>query len=330
MKIGLSLPLLIAVSFAAPAWSQTAEAPPVAKPHGPEAVAAQDPNRIVATINGQKVTAKQVNDMLKAFPPEQRKQIDAQLTTALQQIYMQAQLADEAEKLKLEKDSPWKEQLELNRRSILARAYVAHLSDAAAKEAAEDPQKYYDAHKAEFDTVKLSGIFVPFNAPGTPASNAAPNAMTEEQAHDKANDLEKKLAAGGDFPALARAESVHPTASKGGDLGTIPINDPTVQIPAEIKTAVAKLQPGQVSEPLRIQNQFLIVRLDSRETVPFDKAKPGIIQKLQTDRSQNVIKKEQEKYTVHVEDPDFFQTGTAGIPKTPSLQRPAAAVQPKP
>ncbi len=334
MKIGLSLPLLIVSSFAPLVSSQTAPPPPpppaALKARGPDAVAAQDPNRVVATINGQKVTAKQVDDMLKAFPPEQRKQIDANLTKAVEQIYMQEQLADAAEKLKLEQQSPWKEQLELNRRGILARAYVAHLSDAAGKDSAEDPKTYYDTHKAEFDSVKLSGIFLPFNAPGTPAANSAPNAMTEEQAHDKANDVEKKLAAGGDFAALARSESVHQTAAKGGDLGTIPINDPQVGIPAEIKTAVAKLQPGQVSEPVRIPGAFLIVKLESRETVTFEKAKAGIEQKLQTERSQSVIKKETEKYTIHVEDQDFFETATAAGPKIPSLQRPAAAAQSKP
>jgi len=329
MKIGLSLPLLLIVaSFAPIGWSQTATAPPAAKPHGPDAIATQDPNRIVATINGQKITAKQVADMLKAFPPEQRKQIDANLTNAVQQIYMQEQLADAAQKLNLEQQSPWKEQLELNRRGVLARAYVAHLADNATT---DDPQKYYDTHKAEYDNVKLSGIFVGFNPPGTPAASGAATSRTEEQAKEKAAEVEKKLAAGGDFQALARSDSEHQTASKGGDLGTIPINDPQVQIPAEIKAAVAKLQPGQVSEPVRIPGAFLIVKLESRETVPFDKAKAGIVQKLQTERSSNVVKEQTEKYKIHVEDQDFFDTGATSTSKIPSLQRPApAATQPKP
>jgi peptidylprolyl isomerase len=336
MKIGLSLPLLIVSSFAPLGWSQTATPSPapatVAKPHGPEAIAAQDPNRVVATINGQKITAKQVVDMLKPFPADQRKQIDGNLSAAVQQIYTQRQLAEAAHQLGLEKQSPYKEQLELSQQSVLARAYITHLSDTATKEPAEDPQKYYDAHKTEFDLAKLSGIFVGFNPPGTPAAGGAPNARTEEQAREKANDLEKKIAAGGDFAALARAESEHQTAAKGGDLGTVPINDPQVQIPAEVKAAVAKLQPGQVSEPVRVPGAFLIVKLDSREITSFDKAKAGIQQKLQGERSQTVVKKEVEKYTIHVDDPDFFDNGTAATPgpKIPSLQRPAAAPQPKP
>jgi hypothetical protein len=326
MKIGLTLPL-VTVSLLTPlGWSQTASQMPPAKPAAAAAPnASQDPNRVVATINGQKITAKQVEEMLKPFPPDQRKQIDANLSKAVEQIYMNQQLSEAAEKLNLERQSPWKEQIELNRRGILARAYVSHLSDEAAKETPEDPQKYYDTHKAEFEFAKLSGIFVGFNAPGTPASNAA-NARTEEAAHEKVNELEKKLAAGGDFSALARAESEHSSASKGGDLGNIPINDPQVQIPADIKTAVAKLQPGQVSEPVKIPGAYLIVKLDAREVTPFDRAKSGIEQKLQTERSTNVVKKETEKYAIHVDDQAFFSNGgasTASSPKIPSLQRPA-------
>ena len=338
MKIGFSLPPLVAVFLTASlGWSQASapRLPPVAKPAAArKSASSQDPNRVVATINGQKITAKQVEEMLKPFPPEQRKQIDANLSQAVEQIFMQEQLADAAQKLNLEQQSPWKEQIELGRRGILARAYVNHLSEAAGKEQPEDPQKYYDAHKAEFENVKMSGIFVGFNPPGTPANTSKPNARTEEAAHEKANDLEKKLAAGGDFAALARSESEHQTASKGGDLGNVPINDPQVQIPAEIKAAVAKLQPGQVSEPVRISGAFLIVKLESRETTPFDKAKAGIEQKLQTERSQSVVKKETEKYAIHIEDQAFFnKSGGAtagGNPKIPSLQRPADSTQPKP
>jgi hypothetical protein len=330
MKIGLSLSLLTISLFAVPGWSQT---PAAAPPATAAPAASQDPNRVVATINGQKVTAKQATDLLKMYTPEQRKQIDASFTKNFEKIYMQQQLAEAAQKMNLEQEEPWKDQLELSRRGILAQAYVTHLADAAGKQPTEDPQKYYDAHKAEMDTAKLSGIFVGFNAPGTPA-NGAPNARTEEAAKQKANDIEKKLAAGGDFAALARSDSEHQTASKGGDLGTVPINDPQVQIPAEIKAAVAKLQPGQVSEPIRIPGAFLIIKLESRESVTFEKAKPGIEQKLQAENSNNVIKKETDKYAIHVEDQDFFNNNggaaSAAGPKVPTLQRPTPAPSAKP
>jgi parvulin-like peptidyl-prolyl isomerase len=304
-------------------WSQTPAAVP--------ATGSQDPNRIVATVNGQKITAKEADDLLSLFTAEQRKQIDASFTKNFEKIYAQKQLAEEAGKLGLEKQEPWKNQLELSRRNIMAQAYLTHVSETASNGPAPDLQAYYNAHKSELETVKLSGIFVGFNSPGTPAGGGA-NARTEEAAKEKANDLEKKLAAGGDFAALARSDSEHQTASKGGELGTIPINDPQVKIPAEIKSAVAELQPGKVSQPIRINGAYLIVKLDSRETPTFEEAKAGLEQKLKSEQGAESIKKETDKYEVHVEDQEFFNTDGGAKPaatKIPSLQRPPSGVEPK-
>ena len=329
MKIGLSLPLLTVSLLAPLGWSQTPAAPAAILPP-----AAKTPIALWPPSMARNSPPSRSNDMLKPFPPEQRKQIDANLTKAVEQIYMQQQLAEAAQKLNLEQKSPWKDQIELNRRGILARAYVAHLSDDAAKDPSEDPQKYYDAHKAEFENAKLSGIFVGFNPPGTPPTMPAPTREPKKPAHEKANDVEQKARGRWRFRCTSPLRIRASNASKGGDLGIVPINDPQVQIPAEIKAAVAKLQPGQVSEPVHIPGAFLIVKLDSREITPFDKAKADIEQKLQTERSNNVVKKETEKYALTVEDPAFFNTNGAASastgPKIPSLQRSPPPAQPKP
>ncbi len=330
-----SVLLLAAAALSAAAWSQTttppaaSQTPPASptsiKPRGPDAVATEDPTRVVATIDGRKITAKEANEMLKPFPPEQRKQYESNLPKMIEQIYTREQLAESARKLNLEQQSPWKERMVLAQQEVLAQAYVAHVTDAAEKATANDAQKYYDANPAEFDMVKLSGIFVAFNPPGTPAAGTLPSARTEEQAREKATDLEKKIQAGGDFTALARSESDNQaSAAKGGDLGSYPINDPEVKIPPDIKTAIQKLKPGQVSEPIRIQNNsLLIIKLESAEKLSFEKARPAIAKKLQ----QAALKQELDKYKIQVQDQDFFDTSASGA-KIPSLQRPGTPVAP--
>ena len=135
------------MTAAIPAWpqdapkapaSQTSPAPAAAspiKPRGPEAVAAEEPNRVVAVIDGKQITAKQALDMLKPFPPAQRKQYESNLPNLIQQVYMREQLADAARKVNLDQQSPWKEEIDMNRDNILAQAYIAHLSNNAAKSA---------------------------------------------------------------------------------------------------------------------------------------------------------------------------------------------------
>jgi parvulin-like peptidyl-prolyl isomerase len=285
------------------------------KPRGPEDIAQQDPNRVVATIDGKQITAKQAMDLLKPFTPDQRKQLEANLTLGLQRVYMQQQFAQQAEKMNLDQQSPFREELQNTRQQILAQAYMQKLGEGASGTAG-DAKQYYDTHPAEFDTVKLSGIFVSFTAPGTPSSAASNEARTEEQAKERANDIEKKIKDGGDFATLARTESDNKqTAASGGNLGSYTTSNPG--IPPDIKAAIEKLQPGQVSEPIRVSSAYLIIKVDSKNKLSFEQAKPGIVQKLEV-----------EKYKVQVQDPDFFASSSAPSSHIPSLQRPATSPGP--
>src|SRR3954451_7053077 len=286
-----------AVFCSALAWSQTAapQAKPPASPaqtptppssaapassgsalraRGPEAVAQQDPNRVVATIAGKPITAKEALELLKPLSAEDRKRFEANLSGVVQQLYMTEQISEEASKLKLDQQSPWKEQLHLARANILTQAYLAKQASAAPVPGAEDPKAYFDTHTAEYEQVKLSGILVAYSPPGTPAGAGAVQ-RTEAQALEKANDLEKKIKGGGDFAALARSDSdQQQTSVRGGDMGTFTSGDPNV--PPAIKTAVAKLQPGQVSEPVRVQGGFFIFKLENRMTPSFEQARASI------------------------------------------------------
>src|SRR4051795_3074171 len=329
-----------AVFCSALAWSQTAT--PQAKPssapsqapaasssgaassgsplraRGPEAVASQDPNRVVATIGGKQITAKEAYELLKPLNAEDRKRFESNLSGVVQQLYMTEQLSEEASKLKLDQQSPWKEQLALARANILTQAYLAKQASSAPAPGAEDPKAYFDSHTADYEQIKLSGILVAFSPPGTPAGAGAVQ-RTEAQALEKANDLEKKIKAGGDFAALARGDSdQQQTSARGGDMGAFTLSDPNV--PAAIKTAVAKLQPGQVSEPVRVPGGFFIFKLENRMTPTFEQARPSTAQKMQTDKNQAALKQEMDKYKLDVRDPDFFN-----IAKTPSLMAPPSA-----
>ena len=298
------------------------------RPRGPEASAQQDPNHVVATIAGKPVTAKQALDMLSSLRPEDRKRFESNLPALVQQVYMEDQLASEAARMKLDTQSPWKEQLRMTRDNILTQAY---LSQASSTGATEDPAAYYQAHAADFDQVKLSGILVAFSSPGTPAGAGAIQ-RTEAAAQEKADDLEKKLKTGGDFSALARTDSDNQQSSvKGGDLGTFVMGDPNV--PPAIRDRITKLQPGQISEPVRVPNGIYIFKLDSRNRLPLETVRQQIVQKQGNDRAQASLKTQMDKYKIEVQDTDFFaapnSNGTSAS-KIPSLQRPAGPQPPTP
>lgn len=342
MKSSLFLLLLSCTPFV---WSQTASPsstpqskPPAStpagqtpsgaaasgqlRPRGPEAVAQQDPKRVVATIDGKQITAQQALEMMKPVRPEDRKRFEGNLSVLVQQLYMQKEFADEAAKLSLDQQSPWKEQLQMARANILAQAYINRVTNTPTAAApTEDPKQYYDAHPDEFDQVKLSGIFIAFNAPGTPAANANAS-RTEQQARDKANELEKNIKGGADFATLARSDSDDKRSGPtGGELGTF--SSSATNLPPDIKAAIAKLQPGQASDPIRVPSGFYILKVDTRTKMPFDQAKTQILDKWKNEKSQAALKQQFDKYKIQVQDPDFFNASNSPAARIPSLQKSA-------
>ncbi|MDQ2776988.1 MAG: peptidylprolyl isomerase [Acidobacteriota bacterium] len=329
-----SITLSVFASFGMLAWSQAAPKPstqtqrstppsaastpssPDLKARGPEATAAKDPNKVVATINGKPFTAKQAVEMLNLIPETQRRSAP-NLEKVFEQLYMISDLAGKAQQEHLDQQSPTKEQLEIGRDNILAQAYMTHLTNASSQPT-QDPKQYYDTHQDEFDIAKLSGIVIAFNPPGTPASSSSIN-RTEQEAQQKAADVEKKIKAGADVATLSRTESDDQrSAGRGGDMGTLAAGTPNV--PVDLKNIVFnKLKPGEVSEPIRLPSGFYILKLDSRTKQTFEQAKPEIAQKLQAEKNQALVKEQLDKYKIQVQDPDFFATSSTSAVKIPSL-----------
>ncbi|MFZ0594034.1 MAG: hypothetical protein WAM39_26490, partial [Bryobacteraceae bacterium] len=107
--------------------AQPGQTPAQVKARGPVAVAQQDPNRVVATVNGQKVTAQQALKLLQAMPQaelQRFQQAGGGLPTALQQIFLMQHLSDLALQQHLDQQEPWKTELQFTQANTLAQAYV--------------------------------------------------------------------------------------------------------------------------------------------------------------------------------------------------------------
>jgi hypothetical protein len=80
-------------------------------PKGPSDVARDDPNRIVAVFDGKQITAQQAWNMIKKVPPATRSTYKSGMTGLLERLYLQNVIAEEAIKLHLDKQQPWKDKL---------------------------------------------------------------------------------------------------------------------------------------------------------------------------------------------------------------------------
>ena len=108
---------------------------------------------------------------------------------------------------------------------------------------------------------------------------------------EKAAEVRRRITAGEDFAAVARAESKDNqgpgggSAARGGDLGCVTKGS---FIP-EFETAMDALQPGQVSDPVQSQFGFHIIQVMERRTKSLQEATPEILERLQQ-QSPDVVR----------------------------------------
>ena len=125
----------------------------------------------------------------------------------------------------------------------------------------EDLMRYYNQHRDEYrvpDEVNLRLIQVRTPPPG-PDGKVDPKAV--DVAKQKAEDILKKLKAGGNFADLAKNQSDDPSKDNGGELGWIGRG----RIP-DIEDQIFALNKGQTSEVLHSALGFNIVRVEDKRT----------------------------------------------------------------
>ncbi len=115
-------------------------------------------------------------------------------------------------------------------------------------------QRWFEQHKQEYaqqESVKLSEILISTGSGGDDAAKLA-------AAKAKADDIEAKLHAGGDFSQLAKSFSDGTTAAQGGEFGTFHHGE----LAKVFEDATFNLQPGQYTEPIRTKQGLLILKVD--------------------------------------------------------------------
>lgn len=268
-------------------------APPPQQPKVPD-------EAVVATIDGKKYTAGELRAMEIGLPPQGVQAMRADPASVIQQILLLKYLAAEAEKQDLDKQSPVKEELELQRAQFLAQVEMTSYRSKIPV-VPDDQKKYYKDHAADFQQAKVRVIYIPFS---TGQVKSDKKVLTEAEAKAKIEDLRKQLLAGADFAALAKEHSEDKeSAAKGGDFGIVKRSS---NQPADVKNAIFSLKPGGVSEPVRQANGFYIFKVDEFITQPYEEVESQIADKIRQEHWDAWFKGIQNRFTLKVENPDFF------------------------
>ncbi|TRO91470.1 peptidylprolyl isomerase [Glycocaulis profundi] len=91
---------------------------------------------------------------------------------------------------------------------------------------------------------------------------ALPATGSEEAAEQRIETIYTQLSQGAPFPAVAQQFSDAPTSASGGDAGWLTAE----QLRPQVAQNVRQMQPGQISNPIRVSGGYMIVALiDARD-----------------------------------------------------------------
>lgn len=169
---------------------------------------------------------------------------------------------------------------------------------------------YYEKNKGNFFVAKASHILVKTN--------------------EEANNIRKQLKEGADFAALAEKLSLDKASgAKGGELGQFSNG----QMVKEFDDAIRNMKVGEISDPVKTQFGYHIIKLEEKKTPEFDAVKATLEQELTKKNFEDYIKKLQkdakvEKYIDPMDDmklPEKYQVKEAPAAKDNAEAKDAAA-----
>jgi len=126
----------------------------------------------------------------------------------------------------------------------------------------KEKRDFYDKHKDGFTTpgeVTISEVFLPLEG------------HTADEVEQRARRLVAELSTGKNFEQAVQENSPanRATRAQKGKVGTFKQGE----LNKDITAAISTLKPGDVTEPIRLQDGFQIIRLDDRKPetlVPFE------------------------------------------------------------
>jgi parvulin-like peptidyl-prolyl isomerase len=268
------------------------------------------PDKIVLTVGDEKLTAGEFDQLVDALPEQVRVSARGpnrrQFAEQLVRIKIMSQ---EAHKRKLDESPTVQRQIELQKENLLANVLFQEMATNAKVDEAT-AQKYFEQHRSEYESVHARHILVRFKGSQLPLA-AGKKDLTEEEALAKAQEIRKKIAAGEDFAALAKAESDDAqTGAKGGDLGTFKHG----QMVPEFEQVAFSLPVSQVSDPVKSKFGYHIIKVEQHEVKTFAEVRPELEKKMGPELARNALENLEKQVPVTLDD-SFFGPPKSQLPR---------------
>jgi peptidyl-prolyl cis-trans isomerase C len=263
MRTPRALPLLSAIVLAtacgSPAEKTAGEAPKPA-PAAATGGTTVDTTEVVATYSGKKLTSANVIEEIERLPGPSRSYLSApdRKRQFVDNMILNDLLFTEAQKAGYDKDPDIEKQVsDMRKRLVVQRLMREYQKPPTISD--EEAKKYYDDNPSLFSSTQIKASHI----------------LVKDE--DVAKKLRAELVADpSKFADKAKELSIDKTSgAKGGDLGKFGQG----RMVPEFERAAFSLKPGQISEPVKTQYGWHIIKLEEREEgerKPFDQVKEQI------------------------------------------------------
>jgi peptidyl-prolyl cis-trans isomerase C len=281
--------ILAAGLLAGMVWLAVPAAAQQPQPQKPEVA---EPKKLAAVINGEVLTAEDLDRLWNRLSPEMRasyEQAGGKLTF-LDNYIRKRLLIQEAIKQGFDRKPEVAFDLEQVRESALFDRYIR---DVVAEEviSESDLVAYYETHQEEFRQPEMIRARHIIAMPGQQAVENASgsDALTDEEALEKIKGLAMHFRTlGGNFADAAMQFSEDGTARLGGDLGWFPRG----KMAPEFEVAAFELKIGETSSVVKTQFGYHVIYLQDRRPAgiaPFAEVRAQIRENFLRDKQAQVI-----------------------------------------
>ena len=301
MLLRSALILVSSLAFAGGAFAQEpATEKPCTEPSCPIA------KRGTAVITVADVTAK-----VKALEPKQQSALlsdPKQLNKMLENLLILRQIANEVDAAKVEQDVLLQARLKMAYDEIVA---VYRLDQIRAERVTADfstlAHEHYLTHMSEMKTPKqltVRHLLVESRKVGEAAAKA------------KAEQLAAQLRGADQKRFSEMVMEVSDDPSKTGNAGLFHLTEGTTEMDQEfLAGALALTEVGQISPPVHSQfgyHLIQLIELTPAKVVPFEQAKPAIVEKLRSEANRKVVTEYRTDMTVGTQ-LEFFPKNLEGL-----------------
>jgi hypothetical protein len=276
------------------------------------------------------VTKAEFEKLANALSPNVTPQLRRQLAGLLPRLIA---LSDEAKKEGLDKTPDYAESLKFVKMQVLSNELQRKVQKQAAEVPDSEIAKYYKDNIENFTQYNVDRIFVPKTKQGDN------EAKEDDEKDQKLSDDEKKAkeaaektkADEAEQSMTKMAEDLRARAAKGEDFAKLQkeaydaagmkIESPNVNLPSVRRTglppahaSVLDLKPGEVSPVISDTGGHYIYKVNSKTEMTLDQAKNEIHNKLQNDRTREMMEKLNKSFTTETNEAYFGPAGAGPAP----------------